>query len=325
MRLLRVQLENFRAFGKVDFDFRDASGVANRCVLLVGPNGAGKSSVLDAIAKFFGHFGFYDAGGIARVDLDVRRGTHEARIAISWEDPEVFAATSHFVPEPAGISVSVTEDTMPRAWPRRLEDGVIVRLDVFRFLPAQDPAGPNARDHSRGHRTGALTPTTPGGARFFAIKQWLVNQDFYRVKAKADRNEDWKPWDALVHAMNTIVEPYRFAGIDDDFRVLFETPSGEKFPIESMSDGLRTFFIIVGELFHRLDLATKNRGSMLDHEAVCLIDEIDAHLHPKWQRRALPALMKLFPKVQFIATTHSPFVVESVPEALIFKLVEEEL
>ena len=46
-------------------------------------------------------------------------------------------------------------------------------------------------------------------------------------------------------------------------------------------------------------------------EAIILIDEIDVHLHPKWQRRIVPALELLFPNCQFIATTHSPFVIQA--------------
>jgi predicted ATP-binding protein involved in virulence len=47
--------------------------------------------------------------------------------------------------------------------------------------------------------------------------------------------------------------------------------------------------------------------------AVCLIDEIDTYLHPKWQYSILDALVKAFPNVQFIVTTHSPYVVGSIP------------
>ncbi|MEA2018029.1 MAG: AAA family ATPase, partial [Campylobacterota bacterium] len=51
-----------------------------------------------------------------------------------------------------------------------------------------------------------------------------------------------------------------------------------------------------------------------------LIDEIDLHLHPKWQRKIVDILTELFPKVQFIATTHSPFIIQSIGENSIIKL-----
>ena len=46
---------------------------------------------------------------------------------------------------------------------------------------------------------------------------------------------------------------------------------------------------------------------------VVMIDEIDLHLHPKWQRRVVNDLLNAFPKIQFVATTHSPFVIQSLP------------
>lgn len=54
-----------------------------------------------------------------------------------------------------------------------------------------------------------------------------------------------------------------------------------------------------------------------------LIDEIDLHLHPEWQRKITKTLSKTFPKTQFIATTHSPFVVQSVEEANVYILNKE--
>jgi len=92
-----------------------------------------------------------------------------------------------------------------------------------------------------------------------------------------------------------------------------------KLPVRQLSDGERGVLAIVLDLTRRLVQANPD---MIDPaaqaEAVVLIDEIDLHLHPKWQRQIVQNLTETFPKCQFIATSHSPFVVQSLrPGALI--------
>jgi hypothetical protein len=53
---------------------------------------------------------------------------------------------------------------------------------------------------------------------------------------------------------------------------------------------------------------------------IVLIDELDLHLHPQWQRRVVSDLRRLFPKVQFIATTHSPFIVQTLQQGELIPL-----
>jgi predicted ATP-binding protein involved in virulence len=178
---------------------------------------------------------------------------------------------------------------------------------------------------ARSRIQGALAPTFDSkgdlNRRFGLLKQWIVNIDFQRAKAKADRNVDLPTWARLRRGLDTLLHPVRFVGVDDAFDVIFETPTGEV-ELSELSDGFRSVFVIVAELMMRLSLSTDQPETMLDQEAVCIIDEIDAHLHPKWQQRIIPGLRALFPNVQIIATTHSPFVVESVAPQSIFKLVE---
>ncbi len=62
---------------------------------------------------------------------------------------------------------------------------------------------------------------------------------------------------------------------------------------------------------------------LFDRKIVLLLDEIDIHLHPAWQRRILPVVQDLFPKAQVFVSTHSPFVIASARDAFIYPLVLE--
>lgn len=94
---------------------------------------------------------------------------------------------------------------------------------------------------------------------------------------------------------------------------VFDEPKGS-FLLTQLSDGEQRLFSLFVDIARQLSLESNGRGFLDKSSAVVLIDEIDVHLHPKWQRMIVPALEELFPACQFIATTHSPFVVQSVQE-----------
>lgn len=81
--------------------------------------------------------------------------------------------------------------------------------------------------------------------------------------------------------------------------------------LKQLSDGEQRLFSLFVDIARQLSINHPDY-SLGNGEAIILIDEIDVHLHPKWQRRIVPALEDLFPKCQFIATTHSPFVIQAV-------------
>ena len=96
-------------------------------------------------------------------------------------------------------------------------------------------------------------------------------------------------------------------------------------PISYLSAGYQSLLWMVMNLAYRLALlnpeSTDNLG---ESEGIVLIDEIDMHLHPKWQWRIIDALTETFPNVQFIAATHSPIIVSSCKNANIISIDEEQ-
>jgi CRISPR-associated protein Cmr1 len=93
-----------------------------------------------------------------------------------------------------------------------------------------------------------------------------------------------------------------------------------------LSAGEKNVFSIVADLITRIYLATEKTDKeaiedlLIRAKAIVLIDELDLHLHPKWQREILLKLRKIFPHIQFIITTHSPFVLQSVTDGNIISL-----
>ena len=95
--------------------------------------------------------------------------------------------------------------------------------------------------------------------------------------------------------------------------------------LEQLSDGEKNLIALVGDIARRLAIANSQNQNVnpLEGDGIVLIDEIDLHLHPSWQRKMIPKLTKIFPNCQFIFSTHSPQVLSHIQPEKIFLLKNE--
>jgi hypothetical protein len=91
-------------------------------------------------------------------------------------------------------------------------------------------------------------------------------------------------------------------------------------PFEQLPDGLRSIIGWLVDAVVMMDVWLEGKGDILQTEAVFLLDEIESHLHPAWQRKVLPAFQRLFPKAQIFVSTHSPFVISSLTHGWVHPL-----
>ncbi|MFM6200387.1 MAG: AAA family ATPase, partial [Dolichospermum sp.] len=105
--------------------------------------------------------------------------------------------------------------------------------------------------------------------------------------------------------------------------------NGENFKLDQLSDGEKTLLMIVVDIARRLAIlnpSITNPWELLEKgTGIILIDEIDLHLHPQWQRIVIPSFRKTFPHCQFIVTTHSPQVLSGVNRENVFILEDSEI
>ena len=96
----------------------------------------------------------------------------------------------------------------------------------------------------------------------------------------------------------------------------FETEDGsaQKFAMDEMSDGYKNTLSMIGDIAYRMAVLNPTLGDQVLNETpgIVLIDEIDLHLHPKWQQSILSDLNEIFPNIQFVVSSHAPAVVNSV-------------
>jgi predicted ATP-binding protein involved in virulence len=97
-------------------------------------------------------------------------------------------------------------------------------------------------------------------------------------------------------------------------------------PFYSLSDGQRATLAMVADIAIKAVTLNPHLGkkAALKSPGVVLIDELDLHLHPKWQRRVVDDLKRAFPAIQFICSTHSPFLIQALQQGELIRLQEDE-
>lgn len=156
------------------------------------------------------------------------------------------------------------------------------------------------------------------------FERWMVYLD-YRIAKEHGKEEAQRQKELGVAAINKVLpDGVKFDSVSSEGRILFNM-GGQKVPTIALSDGYRSILALAGDLFWRLILAFPESDNPLNEEGVVLIDELDIHLHPIWQRNIAGWLREQFPKLQFIVATHSPLIASGAGEdALTLRFILED-
>ncbi|MDR2704623.1 MAG: AAA family ATPase [Planctomycetaceae bacterium] len=107
----------------------------------------------------------------------------------------------------------------------------------------------------------------------------------------------------------------------ENLNFIIHIPNYPPFCLNEMADGYSAFLKIVMELMMRMGNPAEPH---YNNSGIVLIDEIETHLHVELQKRVMPLLVKMFPNIQFIVSTHSPFVITSLDNAVVFDLEKQQ-
>lgn len=169
------------------------------------------------------------------------------------------------------------------------------------------------------------------------LLRWFKKMEYSALQRKTEGAGVLR---ALKHAIKTCLDgckDVRFEVELDELVFLFENPSERAgaikiqddyyLPFRMLSDGQREIVGLVADIAHRAAVLNPHleENAPRESEGIVLIDELDLHLHPKWQRKIVADLRRTFPKIQFFATTHSPFILQSLlPKDRLIDLSEPE-
>jgi predicted ATP-binding protein involved in virulence len=342
VKIHRLVLNKVGPFEKLDLVFPAGADPTRADVhLLVGPNGTGKSTVLSAIAQCFT---LETATGFRE-----RASGRESFAAVEsdegWFGVRPFAADEIVLPDGSRLRPFEQQPMWffgrdaPNALYRSTWDWTRLRTDqsvrhvLFAFGGLRRVGrlqAPGLREIDDNPLAGASNLVREGPGTQFV--QWLANTladaAVSRDKGQTSRARDRQAaLDRVADGLARVVgAPVRFElEFRPEFQVLVAVGAAPPVRIEQLPDGLQALVSWLGDLLMRLDrIPWAEPGPVTDREFVLLLDEVEVHMHPSWQRQVLPMAESLFPKAQIICSTHSPFVVGSASDASIhrFRLVD---
>lgn len=362
MRIDRISICNFKGFEERVLHFPrplDADAGSNGSVhVIIGENGSGKTTALDALAVAMGIW------HVARKVRNGRRGIEDEEVRVLVEGTngrvsftpagQVMVAVRGSIDDQP-VTWARSRDALEKNTVNSLGSGGSYGLDVARALvrKAQEPksqailpvlayygAGrlwlePNAtkkaKDGAPKQDKADLLRFAPyhgcldSRCRARDLNEWLLAHDWdaYQTGEPDPGYELVKK--ALLKCLPKATR-LRFAPKMKEVTVGFANRTEQAF--SNLSDGQRNMLALVGDLAVkavRLNHAVLGDEVLRQTPGIVLIDEIDLHLHPTWQRVVLENLRTVFPNLQFIATTHSPFIVQTLREGELVMLEGQPL
>jgi energy-coupling factor transporter ATP-binding protein EcfA2 len=346
----RISLRNLRGFDQLDFDLARPDGTYAGWTVFTGDNGSGKSTLLKAIAVCL--TGKDTARALQpsfhrwiRQDSHAEESFVEMEVFRCPEDDELAdSGAKPTGPFPAKISLKNggKETTLDASVP---EGKTKKYATPTRTIWAPDAKGWFSCGYGPFRRVfGAspeamqqmVAPTTARYATMFQEAASLAQADHWlrdlKYKELEDRSEEAEQLKVLLDLLQDELMPNQLsiARVDSDGLWLRDR-NGVELAWREMSDGYRAALALLTDIFRHLvaaygirDLTDKNHQgkTVVKRSGVVLIDEIDAHLHPEWQREIGFWLKTHFPRIQFLVTTHSPIICQAADPNGLFVLPE---
>ncbi|MYA79476.1 MAG: AAA family ATPase [Acidobacteriia bacterium] len=343
MRVERLELANLRAIEAAEFRFQPGFN------LVVGVNGVGKTTVLDALAVCLSDVvrraNRLSRHGV-RFDLsDIRVGSGALDVVCDVEygdDHEQYGYVLHIPSErvapqeeKAGMPREQVHDTPERAGfvgespPAATghEPGgrpLAILFSTRRAVPSERAPPKSATAGGvNAAQSGALS--NQRGLHLAEFEAWIQTQE----AMSSERPAATRVLRAFETAVRRFLPDYRnlrIGGESASGGILLIDHGGTTLPVALLSDGERGMLAMVLDLTRRMAQANPEMDDpAAQAEAVVLIDEIELHLHPGWQRRIVGNLTETFPNCQFIATTHSPQVIGEVEHDRIHIIADGEV
>lgn len=338
--LEKVNIKNYKAIEEINIDLKPGIN------LLIGDNGAGKTSVLEGIAVALSGL-FVNVSGVSTKNFV----KEDVRMIV---DPLGDASTSVTYCEPISVGCSLKvctgkdfkwnrikeelssthtkiDDKEVCTWMKKLtnQTGSILPLVSFQsaaraWKVRRGDFGTELQKKLDDRRCGYIG-CLDSSMDVKSIQQWCMKQEVTAVhKGKVREYETFKNIISIfmreINELDESPEVY----YSPQFGDMAYKDSKEDMAISKLSAGYQSLLWMIMDMAYRVCLLNPELSDRSQIKGIVLIDEIDMHLHPKWQWNIIKALSTTFENVQFIIATHSPIVISSAKETNLILLDEEQ-
>ena len=335
MQINKLVLDNFRCFEHLELDLHP------RINAFVGVNGSGKTAILEAIK-------YAVIGALGQIKGAVPKMSEEEGSALNEKkDPRIERfnlgefSQSHSVIIAGNMEFGQNKFNFSRTLTfvnvkysrgnnydeikvlfnyinNSLQKNANVELPLFAYhstgrLFQEDK--PTKTDLNGARINGYLNAQTAKSSQHF-FKIWFDKRERGKERYKRlDIEFDFSSFEKVKKMICAFIPNCKAIEYDDlkfnEIILVFD--NGDIIPYSMLSDGLRNLLGLVSDLAWRAATLNPWMGDRINElHGVVLIDEVDLHLHPSWQRMVVPRLLAAFPNVQFFITTHSPMVLASL-------------
>lgn len=355
MTVDELALENFRSFEKFHISFQPGLNV------ITGVNGVGKTSILEAIHLGMSHMiarlKSENGNGKSIEDSSIKNETEHACVRLRFSTREVEPPQQENEQEVKktenvrrfySLSLAATRAGLNRGiasnykevaqWAQRYRsarsEGKPVHyplLAYYKVTRAVLDIPKRVRGKEEGGQLAGYNDAISGGGNFRSFFAWFREQEDRENEERLSR-EDIGYRDPGLEVVREAIKAFMPALSDIKVRrkhmALVAKKNGVEVELSQLSDGEKCYLALIGDISCRLarlseglNLSTKK---VLDSPGIVLIDELDLHMHPRWQREVINLLPKTFKNIQFIITTHSPQMIGETDARRVRCLVQGE-
>lgn len=317
MFLRKLKLQNVRSIEELEISFENADENTRKWTLLLGENGTGKSSVLRSIALVM-------AGSEALADLLVNTDTW---IRVGKKECTIEAELITADKKQRDVKLTIrrgdkirdvfsrnkeTMDLLDRAIEHAGRNYITIGYGVSRRL--SEDKSISRQESMKSPRAQCVATLFKPDAKLMPLESWAMDLDYRRPDG----------WRVVKNALNEFLPNVKFKRIDKEHkRLIFKTPDGDV-QLSYLSEGYQNVLSWCGDLLYRVTEIFKEYKRPLFARGLLLIDEVDLHLHPIWQRSLIDFITSKLPNFQIIATTHSPLTAHQAGEGELYFLKRDE-
>lgn len=351
MYIKNLQLTNYKGFKSCNVDFHP------RLNVLIGSNASGKTTLLSGLLKLicslieqFAPFRG-DREAVALSQPDINYGAtfcylemHISDFAGYPKDVELFLLRRQIASDqPPNLDKKQSDFYAFTNWYRTLIQNATHTVPIFKFYPANRGSikysDYNINDAYIISQLEAWSNIYQDSISFSKFFKWFFDHETNELRLQRDAqdfNIESPDLKGVRLALKKAFELLAYGNVNISTKQIKRPNTSKLTPtlvienidtnkideLENKSDGEKAIITLIADIAYNLSLAKDFTldDNFLSSSGTVIIDEIESHLHPNWQRAIIPILLKVFPNIQFFIATHSPQVVSSVKSESVFVL-----